>query len=38
MLPSTIGTEKSVRFCYSGLQIQGTANSPPITAITVYPI
>ncbi len=31
------GTEKSVRLCYSGLQIQGTANSPPITANIVYP-
>ncbi len=31
-------TEKSVRLCYSGLQIQGTANSPPITAVIVYPI
>jgi len=28
-------TEKSVRLCYSGLQIQGTANSPPITALLV---
>ena len=36
MQPSIDGTEKSVRLCYSGLQIQGTANSPPITAKIGY--
>ena len=38
MQPPIDNTEKSVRLCCSGLQIQGTANSPPITALSAYHI